>query len=474
MSIRVLVIWPGLGLGGWNSYGNQTFAPTSCNINHGVASIIASLKSEGYETFLLDCRRLSGFDELEERVTSVNADVVAISGFSEDYYTVNSCIEIAKRVSAKCKVVVGGVHASLCPDDFLSNSQVDHVLIGEGEITFPDVLKKLSLGDTVDRLIKCEKPNLDNISFCDREIFDYTKELNYQWFGHKLKNYLPTPTVTMIVGRGCPYECAFCQPSEKLIFGKNVRMRSVSNVIEELKILQARYKYRSIVFHDDCLMMFRRWILNLAEELKSLGGDLSFFAAARADNICKNPEVLVALKEVGLKVVSIGFESGNQRTLDFIKKGTTVEQNLRAAEICQELGLAIFGNFMFGTPGETKEEAMDTVRMIKQIDPEVKSINLFTPALGSYLYDYCKQKQLTFKDTKYQPRSTRSIKGINYDFLENAIEEALCIHPVKRVIRRAVRSKPIRWLYDQIKTKPVLGLMLTRLKYKLQDLGLFG
>ena len=124
----------------------------------------------------------------------------------------------------------------------------------------------------------------------------------------------------------------------------------------------------------------------------------------------------------------IGFESGSDRVLEFIKKGATVEQNIQAGRICKELGIKIFGNYIFGLPTETREEMRQTVRMMRAIAPDMYSPNVFTPAPGSELYDYCVAHDLSLVGNSEAYRrnilSGAKIKGVDYDLVNKLVFES--------------------------------------------------
>jgi radical SAM superfamily enzyme YgiQ (UPF0313 family) len=126
-----------------------------------------------------------------------------------------------------------------------------------------------------------------------------------------------------------------------------------------------------------------------------------------------------------MKWAMVGFESGSQRILDFLKKGVTVEENIKAAQILKQYGLKIFANYMFGVPTETNDEVKKTVRMIKEINPDCHSPTFFTPYPGSYLYDYVMEKNLSLMNAhaKYDrsPASGEKIKGVDYQFLREVV-----------------------------------------------------
>jgi radical SAM superfamily enzyme YgiQ (UPF0313 family) len=128
------------------------------------------------------------------------------------------------------------------------------------------------------------------------------------------------------------------------------------------------------------------------------------------------------MRAAGLIGIIIGFESGNQRVLNFIRKGATVEQNYEAAAVCKELGIRIQANFMLGIPTETNEEMMDTFRMIEKINPEFLGRSIYTPAPGSDLFEYCKKNNLTrivsHDDYRRDPYRPNKLWGIDYGFIE--------------------------------------------------------
>jgi radical SAM superfamily enzyme YgiQ (UPF0313 family) len=124
------------------------------------------------------------------------------------------------------------------------------------------------------------------------------------------------------------------------------------------------------------------------------------------------------LADAGLDCLMIGFESGSQRMLNFMDKGITVEQSTKAVEICKKYNIRIYANFMFGLPTETREDMEATVKFIRWMRPDYLSLAVFTPYPGSYLYDYCKKRNLLLdlnhKSYRRTPFSGSKIKNVNY------------------------------------------------------------
>lgn len=170
------------------------------------------------------------------------------------------------------------------------------------------------------------------------------------------------------------------------------------------------------------------------------------------------------MSKVGLGRVIIGFESGNQRILNFLRKGTTVEQNFKAAQICKKYDLKITANYMLGIPTETEGEVTDTVHMIKKIKPDTCGPAYFTPYPGSELYNYCLENNLsliTSHDGYRRNPAEPKIRGIDYNFLAWAVKESMGTS-LKSLVKQALR----KMLGEKISEELLRHYRLTRYRFK--------
>ncbi|HDH52953.1 MAG TPA: B12-binding domain-containing radical SAM protein [Nitrospirae bacterium] len=417
--MKVILLFPGISGIGFNSYGKGM---EESWISHGLCNISAYARDEGYPVELIDLRCLKNWKHFEKTIIEKKPDVVGVTMMSVDYNPAMKAVKTIKKVSPQTITVAGGPHPSIALEEISQESNIDHIITGEGEISFTALLKDLEKGETPPRVIKGVVPeDLDKLPFADRELFnDLEYPLPVEGFDR--------PFVTIIAGRGCKFNCNYCQPAERLIFGKKVRRRSPSNVIQELVEMRGKYNFNSMMIHDDCITEDRDWVIEFCRLYKENGLNQQFACQSRADIICRNEDMIALMSEAGLKLMFIGFESGNQRVLNFLRKGTKVEHNYKAAEICRKYGVKIWANYMMGIPTETNAELMDTVKMIKTIKPEHFSPAFYTPHPGSDLFNYCEEHGLSLiksHDSFRRNATEAKIKGVDYNFLNQAVMESM-------------------------------------------------
>ncbi len=435
--MNILLIYPGL-VDGFDSFdrGANWF-------NHGVGILSALARRDGHTIHYLDCRKLKGWPELESAVSRIPFDVAMISVATVDFDASKQIASILKKARPRAPVIVGGPHPTLMTEETASVPDFDIIFTHEAEVTLPEILSQL---DDVPRIVRGQMPpDLDSIPFVDRSL---APEGETPWF-----RGLDRPYFSITASRGCLYKCTFCQPAERMVFGDRVRRRSVDNILDELEALARDLGMKSFLIHDDCFTQYYDWVTEFCEKKMARGLSQPFSCQTRADIVCKRPAQMEALKKVGLRWVSIGFESGSDRVLEFIKKGTTIAQNIEAGKICKSLGIKIFANYMFGLPTETPAEMEQTVKMIRLIDPEIHSVAVFTPTPGSDLYDYCIANDLSLitscEGYRRNPGTGAKIKGVDYRFVDACI-------------RKALRGSLKNWLYHAFVVKLIEKRIISR------------
>ena len=290
-------------------------------------------------------------------------------------------------------LILGGPGPTPIPEYILKKTDADIIALGEAEETIIEVLKcKLDNGDLSQikgiayqnshNIIINErrKPimNLDSIPFPEWSLFPIEKYATCLRPVGADKN---DKILGMLTSRGCINQCNFCYRMEK-----GIRFRSVENVIEEIKILKEKYGINYFHFHDELFNFPKKRIFDFYESLRKNNLKIKFWCNARVDVLDK--ETAICLKESGCKFLNFGMESSDQNVLNLMNKNTTVEQNIKAAEITRKVGIGIGLNFLWNNKGDTEESLQNNVRLIKKYNSydQIRTIRPATPYPGCELY----------------------------------------------------------------------------------------
>ena len=405
---------------------------------HGLTFLSAALKRAGHEVLLADLRLLSGWDAYEDLLRTQRPDYVCVTGHTLEAHVSLESLRRAKNVLPECITVAGGIHFSMYPELAIDAGCTDYVIRGEGELS---LVKLANRPAGWPRIFWGEVPDLDAIPFEDRELYqDYSYRILFPLWD------LPTPIIDILTKRGCPWRCRFCcGPGEQNLFSKpskkdpeiripTFRHRSVSNVIAEMEELYSKYRFRGVVFSDDQFIIQKEWVEQLCEELHRTGfvrRGVRWWAGARADIICRYPELIEAMRDAGLHIISIGFESFSDPILEWLGKGVDRETNFKAAEICHGLGLDIFANVMFGivnSHGEWHiEDDVVSIQAINQIRPRYFSPSFFSPIPGSWFYEWAGENGLLGDESPERmgnrTPSEMKVRGVDYEKLSGLLKQ---------------------------------------------------
>jgi len=246
----------------------------------------------------------------------------------------------------------------------------------------------------------------------------YERDLDYLRYNSPYCQY---PYVSLYTGRGCPARCTFCLWPQ-VTTGHTYRVRSVGNVLEEVSHMKRRFpKMKELFFDDDTFTADPKRAVAIAKGLGKLGICWSTNSRANVDR-----ETLKAMKDGGLRLFVVGYESGNEQILKNIKKGVSVERARRFTKDCHDIGILIHGTFIVGLPGETRDTIEETIRFAKEMRPETLQVSLASPYPGTAMYDWVREhKYLTVDslvdETGYQ-KCTVSYPEVSADEIFAAVE----------------------------------------------------
>ncbi|HWC64005.1 MAG TPA: hopanoid biosynthesis associated radical SAM protein HpnJ, partial [Rhizomicrobium sp.] len=224
--------------------------------------------------------------------------------------------------------------------------------------------------------------------------------------------YLLHPYMSWYTGRGCKSRCTFCLWPQT-IGGHNYRFKSIEKVVEEVKYVKENFpQVKEIFFDDDTLTDNHDRVEKLAAELGKLGVTWSCNAKANVPR-----KTLEKMKAGGLRLLLVGYESGNQKILHNIKKGLLVEVAKRFARDCHDLGIIVHGTFILGLPGETRETIQETLAFAKEVNPRTLQVSLAAPYPGTFLYKQAKENGWFASDVDLLTEDGTQIAPLNYPHL---------------------------------------------------------
>ncbi|HVV27480.1 MAG TPA: hopanoid biosynthesis associated radical SAM protein HpnJ [Rhizomicrobium sp.] len=226
--------------------------------------------------------------------------------------------------------------------------------------------------------------------------------------------YLMHPYMSWYTGRGCKSRCTFCLWPQT-IGGHKYRFKSIAKVVEEVKYVQREFpQVKEIFFDDDTLTDNHDRVEALAKELGKLGVTWSCNAKANVPR-----KTLEAMKAGGLRLLLVGYESGNQQILHNIKKGLLVDVARRFSKDCRELGIVVHGTFILGLPGETRETIKQTLEFAKEVNPHTIQVSLAAPYPGTFLYNQAKENGWFADDIDLLTEDGTQIAPLNYPHLSH-------------------------------------------------------
>jgi radical SAM superfamily enzyme YgiQ (UPF0313 family) len=337
------------------------------------------LEQDGFPVKLVDAPA-AGYDlqTVLELVDDLEPKVVVIDSSTPSIYNDLEIAEAIKNRYLQAFILLVGPHVTALTEEILRlNSAVDAVARGEYDYTVRDVARLLDDGGDLNTVDGLSYRNSEGIIIhnSDRQLIQdldslpfvsevYKRHLRIEDYFYSITRY---PQVTLVTGRGCPYKCTFCLWPQT-ITGHQYRRRSVTNVVDEFEFIGRELpQVKEIFIEDDTLTADQERCIALAKALIHQGRRQLFTANSRAN---VDYETLSWLKKAGLRLLCVGFESGDQAVLNVMKKGIKVERFYRFQKDAHRAGVLIHGCFMAGSLGETRESLAKTLELAKQLNPD--------------------------------------------------------------------------------------------------------
>ncbi len=390
------------------------------DLHLGLASLIAVAKSEHViceyfdTTYIEDEHVVQRFQETLERFSP---DVLAVTCTTPNWKSVKQLLSITLTpdVKAQMHVIIGGVHPTVVPESVIALPYVDIIAIGEGEISFRNILRSIA-NNTGFEHIKgiwykrngniCKNPvehliaNLDELPYSDWELFD--QRLFYK-VSDRLQKMVRIPSFE--TSRGCPYSCTYCtNPYYKdgLYHGDTspfFRKKSPERVVAEIEQKLQRFDFPELIFMDE---EFIGNFTRLESLAKLYAKKLHLPASIMTRPETLTPKSAPLLVEMGINRLFIGIEAGNARyRREMLDRQLSNQDIIDKVKLVKQYGISVIGFNIIGLPFETKEMVWETIELNKQAEVDFSVVLLFRPYPATRLFDVCIQHDLFIKDDVY-------------------------------------------------------------------------
>lgn len=359
------------------------------------------LEEAGYEVRLLDAPAQDlTREECYRDIKAFKPNLIILDTSTA---SISNDLEVARGIknNIDCKVVLVGTHVSVLGDGILEKEDhIDFVARREYEYTLLELSEaienndpgrsvqglSLKIGkDVIHNPDREYEKDLDRLPFVSKT---YKKHLSYKSYNYSITRY---PVMTIMTSRGCPFKCRFCLYPQ-VFTGHEFRVRSIDNVIEELRYIKAEFPgIRDVFFEDDTFTLNKGRVHELCDRIVKEKLRITWTANARAD---LDYELLKHMKTAGNRLLCVGFESCNRAVMKKIEKNINIENMRQFAENARKAGVLIHGCFVFGNPGDARETFEETLKFAKRLP---LSSAQFFPAMaypGTELYDELKGQKL--------------------------------------------------------------------------------
>jgi radical SAM superfamily enzyme YgiQ (UPF0313 family) len=361
------------------------------------------MRQEGYDVALHDVMFAKSPEEIIPAIEKFQPDYLVLYDDGFNYLTKmcltnmrEAAFKMSKLAKARgCTVIVSSSDSTDHYEQYIEEG-ADFILIGEAEMTLLELVNALQENkkdiSTIpgiafkqnDCVIKTPRRNvlkdLDSLPFPAWDLVDI-QPYRQSWMDHA--GYF---SMNMGTTRGCPFKCNWCA---KPIYGNRYNSRSPQNVVQELKILKEKFQFDHIWFCDDIFGLKPGWVNEFADLVEREDLHFKFKIQARADLLLQE-NYIRDLARAGCDNIWMGAESGSQRVLDAMDKGTTIEQIHASTKLIRKYGMKPSFFIQFGYIGETKEDIKKTIRMINELLPYEIGISVSYPLPGTGFYEKVK------------------------------------------------------------------------------------
>jgi radical SAM superfamily enzyme YgiQ (UPF0313 family) len=372
-----------------------------------LAYLGAMLEQDGHTVEVVDMPILNlKWDAFLSLLENSDADAFGITSITCTYPFALNAAKACKDIHPDAPVVIGGPHVTFTDEAVLQEAPyVDVVVRHEGEYTIQKVAHCFENGGSLSKI--------EGITFRSNGTVVRTPDAPFI----KDLDALPLPArhlfrtdlyrkrneyTSVWWSRGCPYNCAYCVPCK--MFGLHHRKRSPGAMVDEIEGIVDDYHFSRVIFVDDLFTHDEESVLKLCNEIQERDLGVTWSCSSRVDTI--TPAMCEAMGKAGCEMVFFGFESGDERVLQNVKKRTTPSQAEKAIQTARDFGIAVQSAFVIGLPGDTPETVEETFQFIKRFDFDRVTISPLNPFPGTDMGDNPEKWGITIKESDWSKYTT--------------------------------------------------------------------
>ena len=382
-----------------------------CPLN--ICLLASFIRERGeYDCSIADFEIISAVspEEMARTILDHSPKYVCFTTLTPRFPVVVKTAQEIKKIDPKVICIVGGPHVTGVPEASLFDG-ISYGIIGEGEeslLELLDVLEKNSDVRPIKNLVYKDRASvkvnparsfigdLDNLPFPAWDLMEIGE--------YKDPAYFNGSHLAIFSSRGCPYDCKFC--ASAVTWKRRLRVRSVDNVMEEIRHITGILKVKNLMFWDDSFAIDIKRAIDICEKIKDERIEINYTVQLRADAI--SDDLVYALKSSGCAFAAIGVESGNEDMLKSIGKKETKEDFRNALKMMKKGQLACIASYILGLPGDTHATIRETVDFAFELDAEQSKFMILAPYPGTCYYDLASEKGLV------DPANFEQLEALNY------------------------------------------------------------
>ncbi len=356
----------------------------------GLLYVAAFLESNtGHEVEILDTLLDNlDYDQIEEEINRRKPDVVGIQAMTFTLIDATLTAKVVKKVDPTIPVIFGGPHVYIYPYETMQIPEVNYIIVGEGEQTTARLIDAIAKEEDMAKVpgigyrTREGETKLTPMVPLNQELDSLPMPARHLVPQHRYYSVLAqeVPITTMMTSRGCPMQCIFC---DRPHLGKQFRYRSPESVVDEMQACE-EMGIKEIFIYDDTFTIRRDRVIDICRMRNERGLNIKWDIRAHINTM--NDAVLDALAESGCSRVHYGVESGTKEISKTLKKGINLDKTVEIFRKTKSRGITTLGYFMIGNPGETREQALETIDFARNLSADYIHLSVATPFPATELY----------------------------------------------------------------------------------------